>query len=414
MNNLDTKTLLKINPITFTLGGCALWLFLFAIAPLEIKVKLSIEGVFFLAFNLLFLVLGLKLFNSMAISNQENVIKPLLYRVTIILGLLCVLLKIYDKIFIRGGNFLEGFFENRSNFAENGSNAVAIIHSILTGFTFIPLFLYSYFGKRSKTLLLLSYLLFFSVALDIFLIGSRSGTILCFLIYIYYLYIFKKIKFTRINLVKYLAILLIGGIWMGVVFINRSKEFAGDGVVFYTLSTAGFTETIGPDESLINSLLNTDSEILQTIGLSYTTLINYYVHGIIEFLYIYDKFNSNHTLGSYTFYIYYKFINIIFGLGVPNFENIALVNPRPAVYTSFYGPIFFDFGWFSLIFSFLLGCGISYVHKKAVTHDFSYTIIYSYFINLIFFIPVFNFIEGAAGLYVVTSFLLFKLLTKII
>jgi hypothetical protein len=93
---------------------------------------------------------------------------------------------------------------------------------------------------------------------------------------------------------------------------------------------------------------------------------------------------------------------------------IASVNPRPAVYTSFFGPIFFDFGWFSLIFSFILGLISGYIHKKSISGNIAYIIMYSYFINLLFFMPVFNFFEGASGLYVITSFLLFRVLIKLI
>ena len=135
----------------------------------------------------------------------------------------------------------------------------------------------------------------------------------------------------------------------------------------------------------------------------------YYLHGVFEFGYLYNNYKKNYWYGGYTFNIFAKFINIVFRTNI-NLKEIQQSPPRTGVYTTFFGPIFIDFGWFSLVFVFFFGVFQKLIYNKILQGRFQFIPLLFYLLIINFFMPVFNFINGAQGLYNLISFGFFALI----
>ena len=133
---------------------------------------------------------------------------------------------------------------------------------------------------------------------------------------------------------------------------------------------------------------------------------------MLELNHLINNFNKNHTYGGYTFILYKRILYKIIGKKADN-TNYATIMPRNGIFTSFLGPIFVDFGWFSPIFLLLFGVYSKKIYSRLISNDDSAVLLYVYLSVVILFFPVFNFISGANGLYSFTSFLLLKPITKI-
>ena len=91
-------------------------------------------------------------------------------------------------------------------------------------------------------------------------------------------------------------------------------------------------------------------------------------------------------------------------------KKIQQSPPRTGVYTTFFGPIFIDFGWFSVVFIFFFGVFQKLIYNKIVQGRFQFIPLLFYLLIINFFMPVFNFINGAQGLYNLISFGFFVLI----
>ena len=125
---------------------------------------------------------------------------------------------------------------------------------------------------------------------------------------------------------------------------------------------------------------------------------------MFEFSYLYDNFKKEHALGSYTFSVYSRFLSKITGQK-DNFEQLQKLPPRTGVYTTLFGPLYIDFGWFIIPFILLFGIFTKRIYQKAISGNDVAILIYFYLAIVIIFSPVFNFINGAGGIFMFTSFI---------
>ena len=133
---------------------------------------------------------------------------------------------------------------------------------------------------------------------------------------------------------------------------------------------------------------------------------------MFELNHLINNFNKNHTYGGFTFMLYKRILYKIIGKNADT-SRYATIMPRNGIFTSFLGPIFVDFGWFSPIFLLLFGAYSKKIYNRLISNDDSAVLLYVYLSVVILFFPVFNFISGANGLFIFTSFLLIKPITKI-
>jgi hypothetical protein len=134
---------------------------------------------------------------------------------------------------------------------------------------------------------------------------------------------------------------------------------------------------------------------------------------MFEFSYVYDKFNTdNHSYGAFTFLVFYRFAATVGGTDV-NMDEMLNLPPRKGVYTTLFGPLYIDFGWFNLIFMFIFGFFTYKIYYKALAGIDWATMLYFYFFIVLAFWPVFNFINGAGGIFIFVALISLSLIVKL-
>ena len=243
------------------------------------------------------------------------------------------------------------------------------------------------------------------------MMGSRSGIFVIIIMFGLYLFYFKKIKVTIGRLIIVLGLLFFLAIYSTQLFIERTKDFAKTDKVAieHILKRSNYNFTITPKNSTKSKIIHTNNKTLQASRLTAINFAQYYLHGVYEFGYLYRNYDKNYHYGAYTFNIVAKFINIIFRTNI-NLNKIKDAPPRTGVYTTFFGPVFIDFGWVSLIFMFFFGAIQKTIYNKCLEGRFQFLPLLFYFLIINFFMPVFNFINGAQGLYIIVTFILFAII----
>ena len=410
---MNKSFLYKITPFKVSLYGILFWLLLYFFASVNIKKPVGFYPFIYIISSYLFFMLGalcIKTPKKVTLTLLEDDKKKLLkfLYIIIIIAFLGFIFRFIDKFYLRGISFSVGSFENRELLTSSGPSMISILSAILNPFSFLPLFIYFYLGVRKMRLFAICLFLFFASSYEYITLSSRSGLFLIILFLITYLFYFKKIK---INLTKiFLSVFFIGafGVFMTNIFINRTEEVHGSKeiAIKHILTKAGFNYTIEPKKEVITNVIETDNDIYKALQLGYVNFSQYYIHGFFEFGYLYNNYEEEHHYGAYSFHIFAKFFKTIFRTDM-NLDKVQKSPPRIGVYTTFFGPIFIDFGWGAVVFMFLLGLFQKLIFNASMKGKFYYLPLVFYASIVTFFMPVVNFITTAQGIYIITAFCIF-------
>ncbi len=406
----------KYNPIRVTLTGLLFWLLLFLFFPLKVKYNLTFLPVLFIFLNYLFFLLGLTSIKTVSsksflrYTTEAKILKKIMY-VIIAIALIGFFLKIFDKFYLRDTSFSNTMSENRVLLSKSGPSIISIISAITNPFSFLPLFIYYHLQLKRKGLLFISIFLFFSASFEFIILGSRSGLFILIILFGLYLFFFKKLKLSLKKIIILTTIFAFLGIYSVNLFITRTTDFTKSDTlsIKHILTRANYNFTVEPTESTKSSIINSKNKTYQSAHLGIINFVQYYLHGAYEFGYLYHNYDSNHHYGAFTFNVFAKFSNIIFRTNI-DLEKIQESPPRTGIYTTFFGPIFIDFGWVSLVFMFFFGAYQKSTYNKVLLGRFQFVPLLFYFLIINFFMPVINFISGAQGIYTLTSFVLFAII----
>lgn len=413
-NYSNIRLIKRLNPVRTLLLSFFVWLVMFISAPLEVKVDINWMGYILMVFSVLSFILGFYLFPKKRLSEKKisNYAVNRQLKIVMILGGIGIIVKILDRFVIRGVSLASNYFENREIMEAAGGNAFGIISAMLISFNYIPLFiLWRYKLKVNKITRILIFILFFSQTFDAIFLGQRSVLFLMMLIFALYLLYFKKITLT-LKKMFVVILALIGVVYlMNYIYIERTKLFAGENTYDLALNVSNFNYTVTADKEFKRDFKEF-SDSRKSVSFAYINTIQYFTHGMIEYSYLYENFNKNHSLGTYTFLVYSRFLNKIVGNNI-DLEKVQNLTPRPGVYSTLFGPLFIDFGWFTILFMFIFGRYSRKIYRDAIYGVDASVLIYFYIIIVLLFAPVFNFINGSSGLFVFTSFVLFKGVNRI-
>src|SRR5690606_15396239 len=109
---------------------------------------------------------------------------------------------------------------------------------------------------------------------------------------------------------------------------------------------------------------------------------------------------------------YVKAAGIFFGSSALENGASQSLYPRPGVWTTFFGPLWVDFGWFSVPVMIVFGFFTSKVAKLARAGAVNWLPLHVYLTIVVFFMPVINFIVSAQGMYIINAFALFGIFAK--
>ncbi|WP_242120105.1 hypothetical protein [Aestuariivivens sediminicola] len=345
------------------------------------------------------------------------------------MGALGVLLKVYAGFYNSGIYSSDNIFEQRlQNMGkELTGGAVGAFSSMLYPFAFLALLLAIYHFKSFKKVSLLT-ISFFGIypIIETFFMGGRTtiallGTTLLFVTFASYLkntafpvLKFKILKIKLLTLPKFLLKrkIIIPLITVVILFIyysisvldNRLTRFNyGDGV-FIVWERKDYKWVKFDDEFKEEYFKYSAKDKAKTLGL--LNLKHYFVHGVFEFVRLVNDLDkvSGYYYGQYQFNVFFKFFKML-GLPLKSFGELSTIVKRQAVYQTFWGPFYIDFGIFGIVIAFFWGRFVKRVYIKAKMGSTPHVIFYGYLATVIVTSFYINFLMGSSS-YFLFAFLI--------
>lgn len=410
----NRKFLQKIGPIKVILRAFFIWAIIFFTAPLDVRIEINSHAYLFIFLSVVSFASGTLFLGarekSIVVPKSTKHLKKL-FMIIFYLAIIGLGVKLIDRFVLRGLSLDADAFSNRESMEQSGGSLLAIVSAILSPMGLFPLFImWKYNMKLSYLFSSIVFVLFFAQLFDAFLLSSRSIMFVLFVMIGLYLFYFKKIKLTLKKALVLLLALFSFLFLMNYIFLERTGVFAGDQVYDVVLNQSNYNFTLTSNQQFQNKF-DKMNPLSQSIAFIYITNAQYFTHGMIEFSYLYDKFGDVHAWGNYTFWVYVRFLSQIVGGNFEISEILELI-PRQGIYTTFFGPIYIDFGWLGIIFMFILGNLVRRIYEKAKSGSDWAILMYFYFFIVLMFSPVFNFISGAGGVFVLTSIILFSIISQ--
>ncbi|MDG5800523.1 O-antigen ligase [Marinilabiliaceae bacterium ANBcel2] len=396
------------HPAAILVAGHIFYLLLFIAAPLNVVVPPSWESLYvyfaasFLLFTFLSFTVKLPLVRKVnfKISYDKRVVNRILW-VAIFIISVGVLFRLVDRFVYRDLSLLMSSYERKELIESSDSS----VFSIISAFVFpAGLFIYPLCRILQPDSRLLKYsalLLFIYPSFDVILTGNRGVMVMTLALYFMIMLVFNEFNHNRKKIIFFGLVFITAFSLSLYVIVNRITSFGFD--PGYSANYSGYAYTAKPNEQASKALKSDDFMGVMTFG--YVNFCQYYLHGVLEWGYLYDKFEAgNHQNGRASFAVVHKFYETIVGVS-SNDDEVRRAFPRSGVYTTFLGPFFVDFGYGMFLLIIVLGVIIRALWRALIKGAIIVFPIYLYFCGVLFFYPVVNFIRNALGLYIIVSFI---------
>ena len=139
----------------------------------------------------------------------------------------------------------------------------------------------------------------------------------------------------------------------------------------------------------------------------------YYLSGVYELSRVLDRQDEQfYAYGGYLFSPYVKAWSVLSGKNYNMAEVELNLFPRSGVFSSFFGPLWVDFGWFGMGLMYFMGYIFTLVARHAKTGKFNLFPLYCYIVIVVFLFPVVNLLNSGNGFFVIHAFLAFAVFTS--
>ncbi len=382
--NVASPALLRIeyrffNPVVLAALSMAIWAVLFTLTPVELPFAPQNDSLWLVGgFGLAFLLggwLGYRRLRS--VRRTVKIRARRLTRITLALlgvGALGFVLRLVDRILIRGATLTMNFVENREAVAEGDTSALSFLASLMVhALFFVPLLvmLRRAGGRRHHYDWLIIAACFTYALSDLLLFGLRYPMLVLAMMTLFSWLTVGNHRMRAWHIVAGTLMLLASTWLMGAIFSLRAEQAGVDPVL--SMSRSAYA-TFLP--------LSVDGEIfVQTdgTGIAYGAIhvSQYYLHGLLELLYAVENGNNDFSHGAYSFYIPAKVVWTLLGWE-PDIDTVvqdAMV--RDYVYTTLFGPLYYDFGTTGgIAAAFLMGLGCGLVARRLARQRWNYLPLY--------------------------------------
>lgn len=397
--------------------GIILYVLIFLLSPLEVLVPMEFGSFVFIGLTILALVLGSRSADYFKLGGRPLPVpasrllrmENRLFWTAIWFGLAGNMLRLVDKYVLRGVGGLSGL-EAREVLIETSSSKLALIGGVLYPFGYLAIFILlgARLLPRTRMKLVLAGFVFLIPALDALVLFSRSFMLVSLAM------IYFGVSLTLFQgraLPRQLVLPALAGIGAVVSLSVLAFTWRLDEMSFAisdSIFLSGYAYTVAPN-AVIERLINSGSALGELIA-GILPISQYYVHSIPEFQILWSvNADQNFSFGTLHFAPYVKFLSVF---GLASEPDLFALFPRVGIFTSFWGPLWVDFGWFSLIAMFLFGFMGRMIGRGARNQDVGAYPLYTYFCVVLFFMPVVNFVISAQGMYVINAFALFWIMTR--
>lgn len=408
--NAPQAKLRILSPLKIYFLGLSVYIALWILAPIDFNFKGDADSVIlFVFYNLLFiagLAIGYRRKHessthiSINIKNTHSLISTIAC-----LGTFGLIVRCFERIFIRSGGVIStDFIANREMISTGGSGSIALIGSLLSSFLyFLPFFIFltraAGFRYKYHYLLLLVSLL--NPLFDVAFQGSRSSLVMYISIFTISAITTGLLKFNAKKIILG-CLLSVALIWFGgSVFWQRTIQLGLDPIA--SMQTSGYAIFAPASDTVLTYLTHEKSSIISGLLFSAVNFSQYFLHGMYEFFYLAANTNTATTFGLQTLYIPAKIATSIFGgpdIGTLNAGGVL----RPGVYTTFFGPILYDFGPLGgAVASFFFGGLTGLLHRLVYKQKIIWTPLYLIFSAFLPFVFVVNLFTSGGGQYAIIS-----------
>jgi hypothetical protein len=335
------------------------------------------------------------------------------FKVAMCLACIGVLTRLVDRYYLRGASMDLNFMDNREALLDSSFGMVSIVAATTIAFCYIVGFLGVVgwvSGIFRKRMLVITFVIGIFPMIESLTVGARSTSLVVLglvLMFSLMLELTKKYRW----LPPALAMLVIFGILLsGLVFSLRAEMI---GVDYYSsMYMSGYSLFVPVNSELSHWLMRSETGFFQSIVFSFVNLGQYYTHGVFEFLFLYENFDTYHSMGAQNFYVIAKFFAAIFQLGsVEDFMFGSQV--RSGVYNTFFGPVFLDFGWVGLVVVLFFGLFVGKLANIVAVGAIGASPLLAYLTIVIFFSPVVSLVASAQGIYTIFSLVLFMIISTL-
>ncbi len=307
-----------LTPASVLLSMCLAWLAIFWLAPVEMYAPATSAPYLLLGSCSGGAVRGLVLFEPrslptpMADRDDEYQRLRLLYRVAFVLGILGIVLRVIDWVFLRGLTIDTGFMENREKIETAGSNAFSMASTLLIPFTVVPYMLYAVARRNGmrvgRTWMSIGLALLWPLLTIV--IGSRSSMFMSIgMLAVARLSIFPRTSKLAVAAIVlgFLALIYLGGL----LFIARLTEIGLK--VENVIRFSAFTHLVPVTNEYYSSMSTLPRLAEGQLHLSRRHSAQYVLHGVPEFTYLVEHYTKSDQWGLYGFCLLPKIIGRRYG-----------------------------------------------------------------------------------------------------
>lgn len=414
-------------PQALLLFSFLIWIFFYVQVDATYLYKGSI---LFPAFTLIcfisFFLIGLYSLKGNNVSPIKKASNKKIIQITWLLfalGFFGVILKFYSGYFNSGifssGDIFEKRLENMGK--EFAGGVSGLIGSILFPFSVVSMLIAIYnYKKFRKTFLLI--IVFFGLYpfLETIFMGGRTviallGTTLLFALYSSFIknntLRLIKLNYNKKTFLSFPSFLMkkrvfIPLILIATVFVSYSINTVSKRLERFDYGNKVLTiwerkdyQWIEFDKSFkVDYLKSENEQKAKMIGLH--SLRHYFAHGVFEYVRLVNHLEktTGYYYGTYEFYTFFKFFKAL-GVPFPSKFEMAEIIDRQAVYRTFWGEFYIDFGVFGVLIMFFWGRFTKRIFIYAKRQHTQYIIFYSYLSTIIITSFFINFLLGSSSYY---------------
>lgn len=398
----------KMTPITCLLSMMLIWSILFLVAPIEMYASPNLYPYLILGSSFAALLIGLVMFEPRSVptmmADKADRLQMLrgLYRTTYFLGLCGIAFRIIDWVAYRHFSVGLDFAENLAKVSEGAGNPFSSVAVFLVPFTVAPYMFYAVARRNGEQVGHAWTAAGLAILWPILtlLLGSRSSMFM----QVGMLVIARVLVFPRfpkkafwIVLILFLTMVHIAGF----IFIERITQYRLD--IDKVVRLSAFTQLV-PSTSDYYSLSHSLPTYLRSFLFIDSTMTQYFLHGVPEFVYQVEHYTNGDMWGGFTFTSIARILSIISGSDY-NASAVIELPPRLGTYTTLFGPFYIDFGPLTPLAGLLIGAFISFVRRKVLLGSIVALPLYCALTMQILAAVVVNTVNGAYGIFYDLAFL---------
>ena len=343
------------SPFFFSISlGIICWLLVFLLFPIEVVFPISYKVVVYILLSYVSIITGYLIVpkeNYSKISNQTT-IGTTMIKVLILVVLLSFLIRYIDLFVFRGVRIGYPIAQNRILIETNPPTFIFILVSVTRYLFFVPILLLFHSKIKSNKLLIFCLLLFLLPFIEGVVRGSRNSFFYPSILLLFSLLYFKKIKFKKFHLGVLLLVFSI--LFVIASGILKKREMIKEQDYKSLTTVAIYNDFLKPKKSVLEKIHRLENNKTKQLLISGLQTGQYYTHGVFEFdnlLKTYHKNDSfNFQFGKYNFLNFVKFANKL-GITHIDLSKINKANPRGYSFTTFFGGLYIDIGWYGLVLS---------------------------------------------------------------